>query len=89
MMKTSTNAVKLLEQALGITREAVEMIDNLIAAHDYQDVASLIGQAAASLLESAALLMQSKDEEALEFLESAEDLIDSIYDIIDAETDED
>ncbi|MBZ0297542.1 MAG: hypothetical protein K8L99_33610 [Anaerolineae bacterium] len=87
-MNTSTEAVRLLEQAFATVRDANNVIDNLIADHDYQDVASLITQAAQALIASAGLLMQSDDEAALEALESAEDLIDAVYDIIDADTDE-
>lgn len=88
-MNTSTQAVTLLQQALTLTGQARDTIDNLIAEHDYQDVATLVTQAAAALLESAAYLMQSKDELALNALEGAEDLLDAVYEIIDGETDED
>lgn len=88
-MNTSAGATQLLQQALANTRDAVRVIDNLIVEHDYQDVATLVAQAAAALLESAALLMQSQDEAALDALGSADDLLDAVYDIIDAETDED
>lgn len=87
-MNTSTEALRLLQEALSTTRAATQVIDNLIADHDYQDVASLVSQAAAALLESATLLMQSKDESALDALEQADDLLDSVYNIIDGETDE-
>ena len=88
-MNTSTEASQLLEQALTTSRSAVSVIDNLIAEHEYQDVASLVTQAAAALLESAALLMQKQDEEALDVLDKAEDMLDAVYDIIDGEVDED
>lgn len=88
-MKTSQEAINQLQQALATTRSAVNTIDNLIAEHDYQDVASLVSQAAASLLESAVLLMQSRDEAAIDALENAEDLLEAVYSIIDAELDED
>jgi hypothetical protein len=88
-MNTSLEAVKRLQQALAQTRDAQKVIDDLIVEHDYQDVATLVTQAAAALLESAALLMQSQDEAALDALESADELLDSVYSIIDAETDED
>jgi len=88
-MNTSSQAVALLQQAITITAEATNTIDNLIVEHDYQDVATLIAAAAAALLESAASLMQSQDEPAWEALERAEDLLDAVYTIIDAETDED
>ncbi len=89
MINTSSEASKRLEQALVTTREAISVIDNLIANHDYQDVASLVAQAAAKLLEAASALMQSNDETGLGALESADDLLDAVYDIIDGETDED
>ena len=89
MINTSSEASKRLEQALATTREAVSIIDNLIADHEYQDVSSLVAQAAAKLLEAAAALMQSNDETGLAALESADDLLDAVYDIIDGETDED
>lgn len=88
-MHTSQEAVSQLQQALATTRSAVNTIDNLIAEHDYQDVASLVAQAAASLLESTVLLMQSRDEAAIDALENAEDLLEAVYSIIDAELDED
>ena len=88
-MNTSAGATQLLQQALANTRDAVRVIDNLIVEHDYLDVATLVAQAAAALLESAAYLMQSQDEAALDALGSADDLLDAVYDIIDAETDED
>jgi hypothetical protein len=87
-MNTSTEAVKLLQQALTTTRTAADTIDNLIADHDYQDVAGLVTQAAAALLDAAALLMQSQDEAALAALEHADDFLDAVYDIIEADLDD-
>ncbi len=89
MINTSSEASKRLEQALSTTREAVSVIDNLIADHEYQDVASLVSQAAAKLLEAASALMRSDDEAGLGALEGADDLLDAVWDIIDGETDED
>jgi hypothetical protein len=89
MINTSSEASKRLEQALVTTQEAVRIIDNLIAEHEYQDVASLVAQAAGKLLEAAAALMRSDDEAGIGALESADDLLDAVYDIIDGETDED
>lgn len=88
-MNTTARASELLEQALKTTREAESVVSDLIAAHDYQDVAILVTQAAGALLESAALLMQSQGEAAFDQMEKAEDLLDSIYDIINGELDED
>ena len=87
-MSISADAIKLLQQAQATTRDAQRSIDDLIVEHEYQDVATLVTQAAVALLEVAALLMQLQDEAALEQLETAEDLLDSVYDIIDGETDE-
>ena len=88
-MSTSADVIKLLQEALTTARRAESSIDDLIAVHDYQDVAQLITQAAEALLESAALLMQSEDEAALDLLENAEDLIDSVYGVIESDLDDD
>jgi hypothetical protein len=88
-MNTSTRANELLQHALKSTREAAGVIDNLIANHDYQDVASLVTQAGVALLEAATLLMDSDGDAAIEQMERAEDLLDSVYAIIDGEIDED
>jgi hypothetical protein len=87
-MSTSSDVVKSLEQALTATRTAVQQTDDLIVAHDYQDVASLVASAAAALLQSATYLMQSNDEDAFSALEQADDYLDAVYDIIDSETEE-
>lgn len=88
-MNTSAEASRLIDQALATTRESTRVIQNLMVAHDYQDVAALVTQAAAALLQSASQLMQMQDEAALASLADADDLLDAVYDIIDAETDED
>lgn len=87
-MLTSAEALTHLQNAMSATRAAGQVIDNLIVDHDYQDVAALVARAAEALLESAALLMESQDEAALDALERADDLLDAVYDIIDSETDE-
>lgn len=87
-MNTSIDAVKLLQQAHAQAKQAADIIDNLAVEHEYQDVASLVAQAAAALLEGASLLMQSQDEAAVDALGRADDLLDAVYDIIDAETDD-
>lgn len=87
-MNTSAEAIRLLQQALALTQDAARVIDNLIVAHDYQDVASLVAKASAELVNSTTLLLQSDSEAALDALERADDLLDAVYDIIDAETDE-
>lgn len=87
-MNTSNEAIRLLQEAQSNAQAAKRVIDDLIVAHDYQDVATLVTQAAASLLEAAAYLMQSKDENALDTLEQADDLLDAVYAIIDGETDD-
>jgi hypothetical protein len=88
-MNTSARVTELLQQSLTSAREAERTVTDLIAAHDYQDVAALVTQAAVALLESAALLMQSQAEDAFDQMERAEDLLDSVYSIIDGEIDED
>jgi hypothetical protein len=88
-MNTSSETINKLQKALEASNEAKTVIDNLIAAHDYQDVASLVTEAAATLLEAAISLMESQDEIALDKVEAAEDLLDSAYKIIDGEIDED
>lgn len=87
-MNTTTRASELLQQSLNSTRDAQAVITDLIAAHDYQDVAVLVTQAAVALLEAAALLMQSQGEAAFDEMEKAEDLLDAVYEIIDGELDE-
>ena len=65
-----------------------QQTDDLIVAHDYRDVASLVTNAAAALLQSATYLMLSKDEDAFEALGQADDYLDAVYDIIDSEIEE-
>lgn len=88
-MNTSAEAIRLLQEAITTAQAAKRVIDDLITQHDYQDVATLVTQASTTMLESAVLLMQSKDEEALNTLEQADDLLDEVYNIINGETDED
>jgi hypothetical protein len=88
-MNTSSEAIKTLEQARTNAEAAAQIINNLIAEHDYQDVALLVANAASALLTAATHLMQSDDVEAFVALERADDYLDSVYDIIDGETDED
>jgi hypothetical protein len=88
-MHTSHEAVQLLTEALNAAQHAKQVIDDLIVEHDYQDVASLVTSACIQLIESAALLMQSDDEGAFDRLSDADDILDAVYAIIDAETDED
>ncbi len=87
-MNTSARASDLLQQALASTREAERVVSDLIVEHEYQDVAALVTQAAIALLQAAALLMQSEGEAAFDQMENAEDLLDSVYNIIDAELDD-
>ncbi len=87
-MNTTSKVNELLQQSLNSAREAERTVNDLIAAHDYQDVAMLVTQAAVALLESAALLMQSEAEAAFDQMEKAEDLLDAVYTIIDGEIDD-
>lgn len=88
-MHTSSEAIQLLQEALAKTRAATQVINNLVIEHEYQDVAVLVAQAGAALIEAAVLLLDSKDEAALDSIEQADDLLDSVYKIIDGEVDED
>lgn len=88
-MNTSAEALRLLRQAQAETQQAGAIIDDLIAPHDYQDVASVVAKASAALLDSAIRMLESNPDAALEALETADDLLDAVYDIIDSETDED
>ncbi len=87
-MKASAQAIQLLQTALSNTQSATVVIEGLVVEHEYQDVASLITQASAALLEMAILLMESKDGPALHKLEQAEEMLDTVYTIIDGETDD-
>jgi hypothetical protein len=87
-MNTSSEAVKRLQEAIKAAKSAGDVVENLVAEHEYQDVAGLITQAAAAMLECASLLMQGDDEAALDNLDRAEDLLDEVYGIIDGEVDE-
>lgn len=84
-MNTSSEAVTRLQEALKTTQSAQGVIENLVAPHDYQDVANLVVQAAEKLLEAATLLMQAEDQDALNTIEQAEDLLEAMYDIIESD----
>lgn len=88
-MNTSAEALRLLGQALADTHQASAIIDDLIAPHEYQDAAMLVARASALMLESTMRLLESNPDDALAALESADDLLDALYDVIDGETDED
>lgn len=88
-MSTSTEVTRQLQQAYTATVSAIRLLDELIVEHDYQDVATLTSRAAAALLSAATHLMQSADEDAIEAIVEAEDLLDSIYAIINDELEED
>lgn len=88
-MNTSTAAIQQLQDSLAGAQKAADTIENLIAEHDYQDVAQLVTHAGAALLEAAKYLMEKDDETAFESLEKAEELLDAVYGIIDAETEDD
>lgn len=87
-MNTSSAAIQRLQQAQAMTREAAAIMNDLIAPHDYQDVAVIVAQAAEALLEAATCLMQSQDEDAFAAIERADDHLDALYAIIDAELDD-
>ena len=87
-MNTTSRANELLQQALASAREAEGVVNDLIAAHDYQDVALVVTQAAEALIEAAALLMQSEGDAAFDAIDRAEDLLDTVYSIIEADLDD-
>jgi hypothetical protein len=87
-MNTSSEAVKQLEASLASARQAKDTIENLIAEHDYQDVAQLVAQAAVEMLTCAKLLMEKADEAAFDAMDKAEDLLDQVYAIIEGELDD-
>lgn len=84
-MNTSAEALKQLEAALANAKQAAKTIEDLITAHDYQDVAHLTTNSAVKLLEAATAFMRSSDEEALEAMESADDYLDEVYGIIEGD----
>ncbi len=87
-MNTSSEAINTLRQAQTQAQTAVNIIKNLIAEHDYQDVADLVAQSAVAMLDAALFFMQSQDEEAFGALEYADELVNQVYDIIDSEIDD-
>lgn len=86
---TSNEAIKQLQQARIATLSAIETINSLIVEHEFQDMAALVSQAAASLIEASMLLLKSQDVDALSEMERADDYIERAYEIIDEETEED
>lgn len=88
-MSTSSEVIQSLEQAQTSVRAALRQLDDLIVEHDYQDVATLIVQAADALLDASSQLMQSKDEVALDSLDRADELLENVYAIIEGDLDED
>jgi hypothetical protein len=85
---TSQEAINQLEVAAGQAHKAALTIDNLLAAHDYQDVAGLAARAGQALLEAAVSLMKSDDEAAFRSIDAAEDLLDAFYDIVGGDLDD-
>jgi len=85
---TSGEAVIQLEAAITQVQKASHTIDNLLAAHDYQDVAGFAARAGSALLEAAAAFMRGDDEAAFRAIETSEDLMDALYDIVDGELDD-
>ena len=88
-MNTSSEAVKQLEDALKSAKSAASVIDDLIASHDYQDVAGLTAQAAAALLNATLHFMKNDDESAFTAMEQGEDFIDAVYRIIEGDVEDD
>lgn len=86
---TSAEAVRLLQQAIDLAKQAETMIKNLTVEHDYQDVAELLARSSHQLLNAGVELMQSNEEAALDSMEAAEDTIEEIYAIIESEAGDD
>ncbi len=82
---TSGEAITQLEAAITGAHTAAHTIENLLAAHDYQDVAVLAARAGKALLEAAVALMKNDDEAAFRSIETSEDLLDALYDIVDGD----
>lgn len=87
-MNTSNEAVRRLQQARELTSEAAAIIADLIAPHDYQDVAALVTQAAEALLQAATHLMHADDEAAFAAIELADDHLEAVFEIVNADMDE-
>jgi hypothetical protein len=85
---TSGEAVNQLETAAQQAHKAALTIDNLLAAHDYQDVAGIAARAGQALLDAAAAFMKSDDEAAFRAIDTAEDFMDALYDIVGGELDD-
>lgn len=85
---TSNEAIAQLEAAAAQAHKAAQTIDNLLAAHDYQDVAALVARAGKALLDASAAFMRNDDAAAFTAIETSEDLLDALYDIVDGELDE-
>ena len=86
-MNTSSEVAKQLQETIEKLQTAQNTLENLIAVHDYQDVTALVIQSAEALLHAAVALMQSEDNNAIELVESAEDLLEEMYKIIDGDLD--
>lgn len=85
---TSGEAITQLEAAITQVVKASHTIDNLLAAHAYQDVAGFAARAGNALLEAAAAFMRGDDEAAFRSIEASEDLMDALYDVVDGELDD-
>lgn len=86
-MKTSADVIKQLQEAIETTQAAHSTLNDLIAVHDYQDVAGLVIQSSEALLHATIAFLQSDDQTAVDLVESAEDLLEDMYNIIDGDLD--
>ncbi|MGJ3239977.1 MAG: hypothetical protein ACFE0Q_14795 [Anaerolineae bacterium] len=86
-MNTSAEAIKQLQATIERAQAVQTTVDNFIAVHDYQDVTSLVIQSAEALLHAAVALLQAEDENALDLIETAEDLIEDVYKAIEGDLD--
>ncbi|MFZ4813778.1 MAG: hypothetical protein ACOYL5_04525 [Phototrophicaceae bacterium] len=88
-MNTPAEALKQLETAIAASHQASDILDDLLVAHDYQDVALLVSKAAGKLLEAAAHLLREEDEMAFVTLEESDDLLETFYKVMDEDFEDD
>ena len=80
-----SDAVRRLHQANDGVRTAISKIDEHVGESDYNDMASLIANAASALIQATVHLLEERDEAAFDMLEQADDFLDSAMDIVDVE----
>ena len=88
MTATSSEAIKRLENAQNELKAATQVIQNLIAPHDYADVAVFVVRAAEALSRAAIALMGSDDAAAFEAIDQSDDLMDAAFEIVSGDLDD-